>query len=300
MKIEDLKKEIDGIIEKHYSRNENGGVKIYTDYCERELSRETLKEIFSSDNPRIAFNELITEWTEQASECNLDYLFGIIERELSEEAKVVYEKYVSEIEEYILDKVYFYYDAQDFNNKINVNILVDNGNGNYSYSCDNILNYCGNGNIDENSSILWLAKKQNKETEFRAAVKKYDSDIEETWRTGDKFIDSAIQELENLASEIGTVTFLVKMELFQTFDLLEMQKEKKEASIIIKKETMCGLFDSIFGGGSMLEIELDKDVELSLSDAVFCVEKCNMNGYDVDEVYSLCDCWKEIKEIKTK
>lgn len=63
---------------------------------------------------------------------------------------------------------------------------------------------------------------------------------------------------------------------------------------------MCGLYDPWSGGGSVLEIELDKDVKLPIKYTIFCVEGCKMHGYDIDEVYGLIgSCWKEtIKEIK--
>ena len=52
MKI--LKIRIDEILKKMWGINEDGGIEIYTDYRERELSDRFLKEIFEHDNPREA------------------------------------------------------------------------------------------------------------------------------------------------------------------------------------------------------------------------------------------------------
>lgn len=130
---------------------------------------------------------------------------------------------------------------------------------------------------------------------------------------GDKFVESCIEELENLSSSCGTLTFLVEMKLFDLFALLEMQKaeydekaeydprkNKSESYIVLGKDTKCGLYDPYSGGGSLLEIELDKDVKLPLKYAVICPENCKMNvRYDVDKVYGLVgSTWKDtLKEI---
>ena len=199
--------------------------------------------------------------------------------------------------------------------------MVDCGNWNYDCTCDNVLNWYGNsgdGSIDETSSMLWLAKTQGKATALRKACKKahrndgYYVDREED---KDKFIESCIQEFENLSSHMGTVTFLVKMSLFQLFDLLELQNneydekgkydprknEKSKSYITLGKDTMCGLFDNWNGGGSLLEIELEKDVKLPIKYAVFSVDGCKMYGrYDIGEVYGMSSsAWKEVlEEIK--
>ena len=57
MTMEILKTRIDEILKKMWGVNEDGGIEIYTDYRERELSDSFLKEIFEHDNPREAFND---------------------------------------------------------------------------------------------------------------------------------------------------------------------------------------------------------------------------------------------------
>lgn len=64
---------------------------------------------------------------------------------------------------------------------------------------------------------------------------------------------------------------------------------------------MCGLYNPWSGGGSVMEVQLDKDVRLPVMFAEICVEGCKSRGYDVGEVYGLCkDCWKEsVKKIQS-
>ena len=305
---------------KHLCDNDNGGIKIYTDYKDRELSKFFLKEIFACNNPRAFFNDKLDHWAiDYEDQCGLDELETDIRKELSEEEEEFFDENFDEIWDYVKDNSYFYYDSDEFNTAINVNIMVDCGNGNYDYSRDNVLNWDGRyskGNIEKESSILWLAKTQGKATLLRKACKeafREDCDYTERKQEKDSFVESCVQELENLPSHMGTLTFLVKMPLFQLFDLIDLQKEeyvenakydprlnKSKSYIILGKETECGLYNPWSGSGSVLEIKLDKNVKLPVKFVEICVEGCEERGYDVNDVYGLIDsCWKEsIKEIK--
>lgn len=321
MTMEILKTRIDEILKKMRGVNEDGGIEIYTDYRERELSDSFLKEIFEHDNPKEAFNDELADWAmDYAMEYGEDELKKDIRKELTDEEEKYFTNNLDEIWEYVRENTYFYYNSEDFNNEVKVNIMVDCGNWNYDCVCDNVLNWYGNsgdGSIDKESSMLWLAKTQGKATALRKACKQVHRDdgyYVDRDKNKDKFIESCIQEFENLPSHMATVTFLVKMPLFNLFDLIELQNkeydekgkydprknEKSKSYIVLGKETMCGLYDSWSGGGSVLEVELDKDVKLPIKYAIFCVEGCKMHGYDIDEVYGLIDsCWKEtVKEIK--
>lgn len=289
------------------------GFEIYTDYRDRELSRDTIKEIIENENPRLALDEKLSEWAFDSENYYWDDTLKEIKDELSEEEQELWEENEDEVEDWFREHIYWYYNENDFNNQVNVNILVDCGNWNYDCTCDNVLNWDGRdsgGEIEDTSSMLWLAKTQGKATKLRKACKKW---LKEEEIETDKFIESCIQEFENLPSHMGTVTFLVKMDLFKLFDLLELQKKeydengeydprkntKSKSYLILDKRTECGLFNPWSGSGSVLEIELDKDVKLPIKYAKFCVEGCKTYGYDVDEVYGLIDsCWKDtIKEV---
>ena len=283
--------------------NKDGGIEMYLDYRDT-LSKETLYDIMTADNPREFFNETISDWTIYGSDYYMNELEKEISKELSDEEKEFCEENEDELRDWFGENYYFYYDEEHYNETVKVNIMLDTGNANSDFTRDNILNYCNyysNGGKDlKDSSILWLARQQKKVGLLRKAIKEVCNGNE--YNGDDKFIKSCIEELENLPSHMATLTFLVNMNLFDYFDLREaMESEKKlndsyiledrkgKGTITISKDTMCGLFDVWSGGGSVLEIELDKDVVLPIK----CIWRAEIEtgkseyGYSVDSVYGL-------------
>lgn len=319
MTMEQMEQKISEIIDAMPGVNGDGGIEIYTDYRDRELGNHLLKKIFEADSPKEYFEEMIWDWeTDYALDYGYDDLETDIRAKLTEEENEYFSDNFEEVWNFIREKTYFYYDIKDFNNDIKVNIMVDCGNANYDYTCDNVLNWYGRhskGKFEEESSMLWLAGTQGKAEELKEVCREIfteDGDYVDRDKAKDKFVESCIQELENFPSHMGTVTFLVEMPLLQLFDLLDLQKaeydpkaefdprlNKSESYILLDKATMCGIFDPWSGGGSVLEIELDKDVKLPVKYAKICIEGCKEYGYDVDEVYGLCgSAWgNTVKEI---
>lgn len=314
MKLEDLYKRIEEITSNMCWINEDNGIEIFCNYDD-ELSDCTIKEIMSSDNPRQTFEDTLSEWAD-----NYEWEYGRnefvkeIKAKLSEEEIEFWEENEQEVSDYISENYYFYYPQNHFNKDVYVDIMVDTGDMNYDFTCNNILNYYSrgcNGEIDKNSSILWLAKTQKKATKLRKACKaqyRNDGYYVDREKETDKFIESVIQELENATSHMNGLTFLVKMKLFVLFDLKEAIKveeklndyytaedRKGKGYIILDKSTMCGLFNTWSGGGSVLEIELDRDVKLPIK-YIFnaWVDGNKPYGWDIDEVYGLCgSAWRE-------
>ena len=306
--METMQSRLKEIIKANEYPNEDGGIEMYLDYRDT-LSNDTLYKIMTADNPREYFNELISDWTIDGSLYYEDELENTIRKELSEDEKEFFEENEDELRDWFNENYYFYYDEKHYNETVKVNIMLDTGNANSDFTRDNILNYCNyysNGGRDlKDSSILWLARQQKKAGLLVKAIKGNQTD--------DKFVNSCINELENLPSHMATLTFLVNMKLFDYFDLREaMESEKKlnksyifserkgKGTITISKDTMCGLFDVWSGGGSQLEIELDKDVVLPIK----CIWKAEIEtgkseyGYSVDSVYGLVgSAWDgEVKE----
>lgn len=310
---------------------------IYTDYYDRELSPKTIEELLEHNNPMEALEDKLSEW---ALDYELEYGYDSMEKELrtnlTDEEEEFWDEHEEEVREWLQEHVYWYYDKNDFNTDIKVNIMLDTGDGNYDFTKNNILNWYGitggyghNGEIQDTSSILWLAKQQKKATKLRKRCKEYvkgcryeNGEYVGSKATDDKFIESVVTELANLPSHMSTLTFLMKMSLF---DLLELHKAIKmqepfahkydprkstgNGYVVISKDTECGLFDPWQGSGSVLEIELDKDVVLPIKYIWKAIPEAH-NGrfnYGIDEVYGLCgSAWhgtlKEIhpmKEIKT-
>lgn len=123
-----------------------------------------------------------------------------------------------------------------------------------------------------------------------------------------KFLTSFYNELNNLILENGGfLSFLVKIDAEDYFRLLEGNNK------LIFSSGTCGLFDPIRGGGSILEIELEKPFEMYAvnpnKDDMFYnswlqIAKSENYGYDIVDVYGLItDVFSEssirIEENKT-
>lgn len=306
----------------YFGQNEEGCFlcEIYCDYC-YSLRESTIAGLMEDADPYAAFLELLDEWGINYKDTCIYETIREVCSNLSMEEQEIWEEEYDEIIDWFFDHIFYYYPGSFFNQEVKVNIMLDTGNGNYDFTKDSILNswygLCENGEFPDESSILWLAKQQGKEKEVREACLncfREDGDYVDREVDSDPFVESVIQELENLTSHMATLTFLVSMKLFDLFALKEaVVKEEKlndfyDASqrkgtgyIVVSKDTMCGLFDPWLGGGSVLEIKLDKDVVIPVKYIWrFEVEGTKSKyGYTVNEVYGLVgSAWDgKVKEI---
>lgn len=307
---------VEGILDELGYKDKGGDYcyQIYTSYDD-EVSDSTLQEI-ADENPECGLEEQLDEW---ANDYACDYGYGEIEKQIRDKLTESEEEDFDEfnMDEWLQEHLYFYYDADDFNRDVYVNIVIDAGDANYDFTKNNILSsyYGENGEFEEESSILWLAKQQGKEVAVRAACKAVfredgnylDREVFEK----DTFTESVVQELENTSSGLNALVFLVKMDVksFLKIAALRKQNEKANASytlsgrtgtgsITVGWETMCGLFDMWNGGGSVLEIKLNKNVEIPLK-MIHSFHIDQTVKYDVGDVYGLCkSAWKEsLKKI---
>jgi len=328
--MEYMKNKIDGIVGKYFHSNEDGGFEIYK-YYDDELSDETIIKCSNADDPLMELGMMFSEWEcDYAGEYGYPELLKTIRTHLSSEELEFYYNNEDEIRDYVNENYYWYYCMDDWNRDIEVNIMVDTGNCNYDFTCDHVLDWYGlnnmygdGGEFDDNSSIKWLAKTQGKFTKLKKEAKAVynhvtngtaDQTLLNRPKSEDKFVESCIQELENLTCHMATLTFLISMPVFDFFKLKSAIKAEEKLNesynaderkgtgyITLDKSVMCGLFCPWQGGGSCLEIELDKDVKLPIKyifDAT--VEGEKKYGYDVDEVYGLVgSCWADVvKEIR--
>ena len=61
--LEYIQKRVDEVIKKHCDANDEGDIKIYTDYESSYLSDRGLSAISGSDNPREHFREMLAKQT---------------------------------------------------------------------------------------------------------------------------------------------------------------------------------------------------------------------------------------------
>lgn len=307
-----LEEKIMNILSENPEIDENGCIQIHTDYRDREFSTETIKKIINAEHPREMFSEILDDETfYYIVEYGKDELEKYIRQHLTEEENDEFTKHFDDLWEKIGETVQYTYNPKDFNQELNVNMMLDVGNWNYDCVCDNVLNYAATGEeIPQESSILYLAKSQGKGDELKDWCKKaklaMQNNIERP-HAADPLIESCLEEYENLTSSMSTLTMLVKMPLLTVIDLLEVKKEerigstKDQLSIIFTQGTNCGLFDPWNGSGSILGITLDNDFKVKLDNLRIAIEGCKTYGYDVDEVYGLIDAvWKPTWNIYTK
>lgn len=286
---------------------------MYADYRD-EMQYDTAVAILEADDPTYSFNEKLGEWYEEQAEdlrSDLEKKIGDI---LSADDGLFPDGLTDEQEDELRDMLYDmvsfappadHYLKQEFY----VNIMVDTGDGNYDYTLNSVYPcYCGDYDepIDEKASIVWLAKQQGYSKEqLESALKADGNDAPEG------FLRSMRKELVNMPSHMATLTFLVKMSLENLIKLNELVKlqdrdghhydtnENPDCGyIVIAKNTETGLYDPWSGGGSVLEIELEKDVELPVK-FIRSALPDGGDGYSVANVYGLCgSVWRDtLKEI---
>lgn len=300
--------------ETYIDKEEGGqiGYEVYLDYRD-EIGDKSLADISQADDPTEAFFDVESEWLFNAEEYYFPELIEKIESEINDRDDMCFEDYESEICEWVRDNVYWYMPDKFFEQEVDVVVSLDVGDMNYDFTCNDVLNWYGRYNekneLDPNSPIKWLAKQQKKLTELKKALReKYlsqSTDFQQEKYEYSRFVKTTIQELQNVCSHMNTLIFLCRMSLKEFLDLKELINSEKELndsycyderkgtkSFTISKNATCGLFNPWDGGGSVLEIELDKDVVIPTK-AVFDVwidcngSKCNGRGYDVADVYGI-------------
>ena len=284
---------------------------IYADYRD-ELDDQSLKKLCNAENPR----EQFYEWLDEAYlECIWDYEDQVIKEVLKDEdfAEIASKLDEDEVRDHLRDMFYVKLPEEHYlNQDILVDILVDTGDLNYDYTLNNFgPHYDARENepIPEESSLLWLARQQGyTKTQLKQAMRE---------RPAEKnFMQSMYDEINNVASHMNTLTFMVKMSLEEYFHLTDAIVKERERNksytmngrkgrgwILLDKTTTTGLYDPWNGGGSLLEIHLDKDVRLPIR----CIETAKHDGcrgYSIRGIYGVMtsswwgDTLKEIHPMK--
>lgn len=326
---EEVEKMVCDSITKRYSwlkRNENGVFEkeIYLTYDDK-LEDSSLAEISNADDASVTAEEKFDGWLENSWYYEMDNIEREIENDFDE---YTWEEYQDEIQEALRENISIIVPDSVYAQEIPVVIAIDTGDLNTDFTECNVLNWYGTVDLEEgetptlpnNSPIRYLAKQQGKLDELEYALtcitRQEDDVMTEEWSGFSRFTKTVIQELQNACSHMNTLIFLGKMELRDYLKIREMMLSEKELnnsyyyderkgtkSITIKKNADCGLYDPWSGGGSVLEIELEKDVELPIKaiwDAWIDCRGCKANGhgYDVYDVYGYNTDKRDIAEFK--
>lgn len=291
------------------SIDENGDfyVEIYADYRD-EFDDETIAKIISADDPEDALFEKI-------SEAYADGDMDIYHNLRDEVVNYISDKYPDDDvdEEYVLDylyeNIYTKYPMDHYlKQEVYVNIFMDTGDGNYDYVLNCVYpHYNGRQGeaLDDKASIAWLARQQGyKKKDLKNAL--YYCEFNNS-----AFLKSMRAEVHNMGTHMGTLTFLVRVtleDLIAINKLIKLQDRnghKYDATenpycgyIVLDKSVMAGIYDPWSGGGSILEIELDKDVKIPVK-YIRSALPDGEDGYSIEGVYGMSgSAWKR-NMIKT-
>ena len=306
--MKDIKKLVmDYLAENHFWEKKDDGYyhfEIDVDYRD-EIGDSTAQEILESDSPRdILIERLWDLYQEQEWDIinNLvDDFKEKVDPKLLEDANIIEDGNIDDymIRDIIMDAVYVDYPvdwAED--QEFCFNIIVSNGDDNYDFWLNEHI-VDEDGNIDENtekSGLVWLAKQQGYTLDQVIEILK-NGDIEKP----KTFLETVLQEVAN-GYGCEALTFCVKMTLGQAIALKEQMESNPNGSIVLDKRVECGLFDPWEGGGSVLEIACEKDVDIPFENIwKFYIDERRSNRYDsIHNVYGTDDSiWRDcLKEIK--
>ena len=292
-------------------------IEVYADYRD-EMDDKTCRELLESDDPEMALEEKMWEWYTWSDNDYRNDLEEEVKQKLEEDEELFPDGLDSDedtfVYDYLREVVYTQYPADHYlDQEFDVNIMLDTGDGNYDYVLNSVYP-CWYGRyedrIDDKAGIVWLARQQGyTKTQLWKALK--DGDMAEPHG----FLESMRVELANLPSHMSTVTFLVKMTFRQLAELnrainwrdkqgkvYDARKYPQCGYIVLSKDTMCGLYDPWAGGGSVLEVELEKDVKLPIKFIRSALPDGggDRHEYSIESVYGMCgSAWRDtVKEIR--
>ena len=281
---------------------------IYVDYRD-EISDSIAKEILENDYPRDILIERLWDLYQEQEWDIIDNLVDDfkekVDPKLLEDANIIEDGNLDDLDDGDIREEFMEIVCVDYpvdwalGQEFCFNIIVSNGDDNYDF-CLNEYIVDEDENVNENaekSGLVWLAKQQGYTLDYVVKILK-DGDI----ANPKTFLETVLQEVAN-GYGCEALTFCVKMTLGQAIALKEKMKSNPNGSIVLDKRVECGLFDPWDGGGSVLEIACEKDVEIPFENIwKFYIDESRSNRYDsIHNVYGTDsslwrDCLKEIKD----
>lgn len=257
---------------------------IVPDYRD-ELSSKQIWDIFHDDYPWATFQDILSDMYQDEADYQYDELSNYLTDKLKENGLL--NKFTEEtLDDYMSNCVYVNMPYSYFLDKsVAADLFIDTGDGNYDYTLNSRLT--DDDECDEclgKASLVWLAKTQGVEAdELKAYLRG-----EKKGSEHETFLSSVANELANHPGHIAPLVFLVRCKLR---DLLDYEEGDK---ITLRKNAMCGLYNPWDGGGSLLDIRLEKDVEIPY-EAVYSFSRDGCVGaYSIAECYGMCSsAWRE-------
>lgn len=270
-----------------------------------EIEDSIAQEVLESDSPRDTLIERLWDWYQTDEWDIIDNLVddfkAQVDPKLLEDANTIEDGNLDDemIREEFMDIIYVDY-PEDWalSQEFCFNIIISNGDDNYDFWLnEHIVGEDGNVDKDaEKSGLVWLAKQQGHTLEELVEILKDEDNV-----STNEFLASISSEVYN-GYGCEALTFCVKMTLGQAIALKERMESDPNGSIVLDKRATCGLFDMWSGGGSILDITCEKDIEIPFENIwKFYIDERRSSRYDsIHNVYGTDsslwrDCLKEIK-----
>ena len=269
-------------------------IEIFADPGDAMSDKDAI-DILTSSDPEAAFTEYLMETYREHEDSEIDSLSAEILKEEFHGGPVSEET----IRDCLRENIGVCYQEDHYlRQEFQVTIMLDTGDVNSDFTLNDLYACKDSDRFPEHSSLLWLVKQQgHTEEEVRAEMsKKFDPD-------NVTFLSSVDQELLNAPERRELVTFLVRMPMRYLLRLnTAMRKAFQDGKMIydagkrpgcgtltLSSNTVCGLYNPWSGGGSLLEIELEKDVEIPIKYLWSCLpdSKHGFGNYDVQSTYDL-------------
>lgn len=278
---------------------------VYADYRDT-ISAVDIAELSEAEDPRHFFEDKIadlylyddTYWTIR------DELFETLQMHW-DSSEVPFSEYAEDIENWLDEHICLEYPIGHFlKQRVCVDIIVDTGDENYDYVSNSFYPHydaCKSDTIPKEASLLWLAKQQGyKKSQLNDATRN-------CIYHNSEFLKSIRREILNASTHMNALVFFVEMTLDELISLWEAIKEsskndpplrdgsyrtvnmkKGRRAVFIDKGANCGLVDFWNGAGSVLEINLEKDVRLPLR-YISSALPDGCRGYSAKSVYGIND-----------
>jgi hypothetical protein len=271
---------------------------------EDELSAETIAHMITGDNPWEKFHDIVMEFegnyagyykleVYRALDACTDKCADTMGIELTyEERDAVFG--------HIAGCLVFQLDEDIGDDIVSVNIIMDIEDMNHDFTTTIAGAHYAETDympepyeLNEEAAWVWLAQQQgytNKQI------------ISAVWGGefgGSKFLESLHNEFANCSSQMNALTFFVRMTVNDMISIEEARRVAEKSSryygnlrqdvgtVTVTKETPCGFVDYWNGAGSILEIKLEKDVEIPIKylDSAWID---GARGYSVMDIYGVC------------
>jgi len=267
---------------------------LYADYRDT-LDKTIAIEFLNSDAPLEKFYDALSDWYMEAE----FEAFDEAVRKVMENLEGADEDEVIEI---MRNMVYFDYPAEHFlKQEFCTNIFIDTGDGNYDFVLNTVFpHYDGDYDteIEDEASLTWLAGTQRyTKAQLWEALQQGDM------TDANNFLESVRVEVANASSHMNALVFLVELTFEQLINLKQHVDNAVDGEyLVVDKKAMTGLYDPWNGGGSVLDIQLEKDVKIPFK-FIRSIMPDGGDGYEIANVYGMCEsAWKYggVKEIITK